>query len=159
MTEFSILSNGRIERSAVYVNGEQLRGVKEILLSLDENGTFDAILQYVGVDGLLYTRQMFNEYLDSVQTTEPTFSEEEASRMRLLTVQSDGDIGSTVVFLDNEEQMGIVSLYVHMKSPTHTSGGLRAFFSGKKDIPERAEFKAEITYRNDDDSLSSEELY
>jgi hypothetical protein len=159
MTEFTILSNGRMERTAVYVNGEQLRGVKEILLSLDENGTFDAILQYVGTDGQLYTRQMFNEYLDAVQTTDPTFDEEEASRMRALTVQSDGDIAGTIVFIDGEEQAGIVSLYVHMKSPTHTSGGLRAFFSGKKDIPERTEFKAEITYRNDDDSLSTEELY
>jgi len=46
MATFSIVSNGRIERTFVFFNGEQIAGVKEIFLNINEDGNFDAIIQY-----------------------------------------------------------------------------------------------------------------
>lgn len=159
MPEFAIESNGRIEKTAVYYNGEQLAGVREIFLNLDENGAFDAIIQYQGEDGQMYVKQIFSDYLEMVRTREPSFDEEEAQSLHLLMVASDGDINTTGVFIDDVEQTGIVSLFVHMKPANNTSSGIRGFFGGRPDIPEATEFKAQITYRNDDDSLSTEGIF
>jgi len=159
MPTFGIESNGRIEKTAIYYNGEQLAGVREVFVNLDENGTFDAIVQYVGRDNVLYTKQIFTDYFENVQTREPSFSEEEADSLRLLTVDSEGTIETAHVAINNEEQSGIVSLFVHIKAPNHTSGGLRSVFGGTKEIPERPEFNIQITYRNDDDSLSTEGIF
>lgn len=159
MPEFTIESNGRIEKTAIYYNGDQLAGVREIFLNIDEEGTFDAVVQYTGSDGQLYTKQIFTDYFENAKTREPAFTEEEAEMMRQLTVVSEGDIDTATVLIDGEEQFGIVSLLVHIKSATHTSGGLRSWFGGKKDVPERPEFKVQITYRNDDDSLSTEGVF
>jgi len=147
MPEFSIESNGRIEKTAVYYNGDQLRGVREIMLNLDENGAFDAVVQYQGTDEQLHTKQIFADLLENVQTMEPSFTEEEAAQLRLITIRSDGDINNTFVYINDEEQGGIVSLFLHMKAPAQTSQD------------SRPEFKAEITYRNDDDSLSTEGVF
>jgi hypothetical protein len=76
-----------------------------------------------------------------LQTREPAFTEDEARHMQLLTVESDGDIESTVVARNGEEQFGIVSLYVHLKAP-----------------PED-DFKAEITYREDDGRTTTEGVF
>lgn len=159
MPEFAIESNGRIEKTAVYYNGEQIAGVREIFLNLDESGAFDAVIQYLGEDGELYTKQIFSEYFEKVKMREPSFDEEEARSLHLLMVASDGDINSTVVYIDDVEQTGIVSLFVHMKPPSNTSSGIRGFFGGRPDIPEATEFKAQITYRNEDDSLSTEGIF
>lgn len=159
MPEFSIESNGLLPTTAVYYNGQQLRGVKEIFLNLDEEGTFDAILQYEGSDGQFYTKNVMQDYLENVQLTEPMFTEEEAAQMTLLTVDSDGDIESTIVAINNQEQVGIVSLYVHIKAPTAPEGGLFGFFGGKKEIPERPEFKADIVYREEDGRLTTEGVF
>jgi len=139
MAEFSIESNGRIEKTAIYYNGEQLRGVQEIVLSLDETGVFDAVLQYMGSDKTLHTKQVFTEFLDDMQTMEPSFTEEEAQTLRLLSVHSDGNIENTNVLINNEEQNGIVRLYVHIKV--------------------NEEFKAEITYREEDGALTTEGVF
>lgn len=139
MAEFSIESNGRIEKTAIYYNGEQLKGVREIVLNLEETGTFDAVLQYMGSDKTMHTKQVFSEYLDDIQTMEPSFSEEEAQSLRLLSVHSDGNIEATSVFINNEEQNGIVRLYVHIK------------------VDE--EFKAEVTFREADGSLTTEGVF
>ncbi len=141
MPELSIESNGLLETTAVYYNGEQLRGVRELLLNMDENGTFDAILQYKGADGEMYTRNVLEEYLDNVATGEPSFTEEEAQSLRLLTIDSDGSLENTIVALDGVAQGGIVSLYVHIKAP-----------------PE-VEFTAEITYREEDGQLTREKVF
>ncbi len=117
MPELSIESNGLLETTAVYYNGTQLKGVRELLLNLDENGAFDAIIQYKGQDGSMYTRNVLQEYLDNVATTEPAFTEEEAQSMRLLTVDSDGTLEGTIIALDGYRQDGIVSLYVHISGP------------------------------------------
>lgn len=139
MAEFSIESNGRIEKTAIYYNGEQLRGVQEIVLNLDENGAFDAVLQYMGSDKTVHTKQVFTDYLDDVQTMEASFSEEEAQSLRLLSVHSDGAIEGSSVFINNEEQNGIVRLYVHIKI--------------------NEEFKAEITFREEDGTLTTEGVF
>ena len=159
MPEFSIESNGLLPRTAVYFNGQQLKEVKEIFLNLDENGTFDAIIQYEGGDGEMYTKRVFSEYLERVQTTSPLFTEEESRSLTLLSVHSDGDIESAMVAINNQEQFGIVSLYVHIKAPSEESGGLFDIFKGEKDIPEHPEFKAEIVYREEDGRLTTEGVF
>lgn len=145
MAEFSIESNGRIEMTAVYYNGEQLAGVREVMLNLDENGTFDGVVRYLGSDGDEHSKQIFSEYLENSQTREPAFTEEEARSLRLLTVESDGDIENTHVWIDQQEQFGIVSLFIHIKAPSGTS--------------EPPEFRAEVTYRNDDGTHSTEGVF
>lgn len=153
MPTFAIESNGRLERTAVYLNGEQISGLKEVFLNLDEDGTFDAILQYEGDDKNIYTKSIFTEYLNNIKFVEPSFTEEEASELILFAVDSDGDIEDTVVFIDEEPQDGIVSVFIHIKG-TESKNGIKALFNRDKitDIPE---FRAEITYRNEDDSLET----
>jgi hypothetical protein len=46
-----------------------------------------------------------------------------------------------------------------MKPTTNTSSGIRGWFGGRKDVPDATEFKAMITYRNDDDTLSTEGIF
>ncbi len=160
MAEFSIEGNGRLEKTAVYYNGEQLDGIRELFLNLDENGTFDALMVYEGADARLYTKNVFTDYLENVRTEPPGFTEEEARALSMITVISDGDIGNTVVLRNNEEQFGIVSVYVHIKAPSLPEGrGLRAFFGGSKNIPEATEFKAEIVYREENGSLTTENIF
>jgi len=160
MAEFSIEGNGRLEKTAIYYNGEQLNGVKEIFLNLDENGAFDAILMYVGTDGVAYTKNVFTDYLEKIATEPAGFTEEEARSLSIFTLISEGDIAQTTILRNNEEQGGVVSIYVHIKAPSMPpGGGLRAFFGGQKEIPEHTEFKAEIVYREDDGKLTTEGLF
>lgn len=63
MATFGIESNGRLENTAVYYNGEQLAGLRQVLLNLAEDGTFDAVISYRGEDGRLYTKNPFTDYL------------------------------------------------------------------------------------------------
>lgn len=141
MPELSIESNGRIENTAVYYNGEQLGGVRELMLNLEENGTFDAILTYTDENGQVVTRNVMSDLLEGLQTRDPSFSREEAESMRLLTIASEGDIESTIVSIDGNEQFGIVSLYLHLKAPPETT------------------FRAEVTYREDADRLTTESIF
>lgn len=141
MAEISIESNGRLENTAIYYNGEQVSGVKEIMLNIDENGSFDAILSYTGDDGRVYSKNVLIDFMDKLQTREPAFTEEEAASMRLLTVTSDGSLETTTVVRDGEEQSGIVSLFVDIKAPPETI------------------FKAEITYRESDGQLTTEGVF
>lgn len=141
MPELSIESNGRIENTAVYYNGEQLRGIKELMLSIDENGTFDTILSYADENGRQFTKNVMKDMLEGLQTREPSFSEEEAQSMRLLTISSEGDIESTIVSIDGNEQFGIVSMYLHIVAPPEST------------------IKAEITYRENDGTMTTEGLF
>ncbi len=161
MGNFSIESNGRIQNTAIYYNGEQLGGVREILLNLDEDGTFDAVIQYEGSDRVLYTKKLFVDYLEKIRTTEPAFTEEEAAGLNLLTVESNGDIEETVVLMNDAPLEGLVSLLIQIKggSGGSHSGGLRALFSGKEAQPSEELFRVEATFRNEDDSLSTENLF
>lgn len=158
MATFTIESNGRIEKTAVYFNGEQLGGIKEVFLHLDEEGTFDAILQYEGSDKQLSTKHIFNDYLSNLRVVEPSFTEEESQQLVSLTIESDGDIENTVVLLDNEVLDGIVSIFVHLKG-VESKTGLRNIFKSKTYIPDIPEFRAEITFRNEDESLEMEAIF
>jgi hypothetical protein len=160
MAEFSIEGNGRIERTALYFNGQQLDGVREVFVNITEDGEFDVIVMYVGTDGQSYTKNVFTDYLDNIQTEPAGFTDQEAQSLHLLTIVSDGSLETTVVARNNEEQFGIVRLYVHIKAPSVQEGrGLRSWFGGAKSIPERAEFVAEITYREDNDELTTESVF
>ena len=159
MPKFAIESNGRIEKTAVYYNGEQIAGVKEVFLNLGEDGTFDAVLQYMGSDGVVHAKQIFVDHLDALKTMSPSFTEEEAQQLQLLCVESSGEIENSVVTINDQPLDGITSLIVHIKAPEkQESGGLRSLFSSKK-IPEYTDFKAEMTFRNEDGSLSTENVF
>ena len=158
MPTIGIESNGRLEKTAVYYNGEQIGGLKEIFLNLDEEGTFDSIIQYEGTDKQIYTKQIFTDYFENVRVVEPSFTEEESQELHLLELESNGEIENTVVFFDEETLGGIVSLFLHIKG-TQNKNGIRSMFSLKKNIPEHVEFKAEITFRNEDGSFETENVF
>ncbi len=157
MATFAIESNGRIENTAVYFNGEQIGGVKEIFVNIDEDGTFDSVLQYEGTDKKIYSKDIFNDFLENVRITEPSFTDEEAENLQNITIESNGDLENTEVFINGEFAEGIINLMIHIKGVENKTG-LKAMF-GKSHIPERAEFKAEITFRNDDDSIDVEDIF
>jgi len=157
MPTFSIESNGRLEKTAVYYNAEQLGGIKEILINLDEEGAFDAFIQYEGADKNLYTKQIFTDYFDNVKVVEPTFTEEEAEELQLLTIESEGEIENTVLLMNEEELEGVVSLEIHIKG-TNKASGLKSLFK-QNDLSDKPVFKAEITFRNEDDSLETENIF
>ncbi|MFC2131367.1 tyrosine-type recombinase/integrase [Bacteroidota bacterium] len=152
-----IESNGRLEKTAIYYNGEQLGGIKEMFLNLDEEGAFDAIIQYEGSDKNLHTKQIFTDYFDNIKVVEPTFTEEESQELQLLTIESEGEVEETSVFLNDESLDGIISIMVHIKG-TDQPSGLKAFFKSK-DITDKPVFTAEITFRNEDDSEETETIF
>lgn len=156
MPTFGIESNGRLEKTALYYNGEQLGGVKELFINLDEDGTFDGVIQYEGSDKKIYTKNLFEEHLVNARFVEPSFTEEEAEELHLITIESNGTIESTMVFEYDEPLEGIISLLIHIKG-AETKEGLRSLFSKK--VPEQAEFRAEITFRNEDDSIETENIF
>lgn len=161
MATFGIESNGRLENTAVYYNGEQLAGLQQVLLNITEDGTFDAVIAYRGDDGQLYTRNPFTDYLDHVRTMPPSFSEEEARSMRLLVIESDGNVENTIVYLNDHPLEGIVQLFVNISVPD-TSNKVRRFSLFRRQEPaavERAEFRAEITFREADGSLTTESIF
>jgi hypothetical protein len=158
MATFAIESNGRLEKTAVYYNGQQLGGVKEVFLNLDEEGTFDAIIQYEGTDKEIHTKQIFVDYFDNVRLVEPSFTEEEARNLHIIEVESSGSIDDAVVFYDKEELDGIICLFIHIKG-SNAKNGIRSLFSFKKNIPEQVEFRADITFRNDDGSVDDENVF
>ncbi|MFN4769139.1 MAG: hypothetical protein ACK5JL_03795 [Candidatus Kapaibacterium sp.] len=159
MATVVVESNGRIEKTAVYLNGEQLGGVRELVVNISEDGTFDCVLVYTGDDGQQYTRNPFTEYADHVQTREPAFTEEEASMLQQLSIDSDGSVESTTVCINDEPQDGIVSMFLHIKAPdTQKPTGIRRWFGGARSAG-RAEFNADITYRNSDDSIVTESVF
>jgi hypothetical protein len=159
MPTLGIESNGRLERTAVYFNGEQIAGLKELMLNLDENGTFDAVMQYEGVDKQLYTKNVFLDSLINIRIVEPSFTDEDARNLSLLEIQSDGDIDSTIVARDGE-MSGLVSVFLHLRSANAPKGGLSSIFGTRKNtITEGAVFSGEFVFRNDDDSLSTENIF
>ncbi len=156
MAELSIESNGTIELTAVYYNGQQLGGLSEIFLNLSEDGTFDAVISYNGTDGKEYIKNPFTDYLDNVQYREPSFTEEEAKQLHLLTIISDGEIDSTTVYFDNEIVDGLVNLFVHIKAPKKSKASI---FSASKKFVEGAIFKATFTFRYEGGIIKTEEIF
>ncbi|ROL59205.1 hypothetical protein D9V87_06325 [Bacteroidetes/Chlorobi group bacterium MS-B_bin-24] len=158
MAVLSIESNGTIEMTAVYYNGQQLAGISELFLNLDEDGTFDAVISYTGSDGVEYLKNPFVDYLDNVIFREPAFTEEEASQLHLLTIESDGDIENTTVYYDEEPLDGLVNLFVHIKSPAKNKSGIASVFKKVKPV-EGAVFKATFTFRYPGDVIKTEEIF
>jgi hypothetical protein len=158
MATFTLESNGMLDKTAVYYNGQQLGGIKEVYLNMDEEGTFDAVIQYEGTDKQLYTKDIFKDYLTNVRVTEPSFTEEEGQELQLLEIESSGDIESSSVFFNGDPLEGIVELFIHIKGSKNKTG-LRSLFSARREIPEEMEFKAEITFRNEDDSIETEAIF
>ena len=157
MPTFSIESNGLLEKTAVYYNGQQIGGIREIYLFLSEDGTFDSIIQYQGTDKNIHTKNIFLETLSKVKVSEPSFTDEEARELRLLTIESDGNIETTNVYIDDNLEGGIVMLLVHIKAMVG-GNGIKSIFS-RKPVPELVEFRAEITYRNDDETIETETIF
>lgn len=160
MRTFGIESNGRLENTAIYYNGEQLGGVREVFLNMDENGTFDAVITYEGTDKKLYTKAIFEDYFENVKVRPPSFTEEEARRLKLLLVDSDGDINNTTLTLNNEPLDGVTELFVHIKSgkSDERAGGVRGLFGGDKQA-DPTTFRAEVTFRYDNGSTETERIF
>jgi len=159
MPELSIESNGRLEKTAVYYNGEQIRGIKEILLNLDENGTFDAVIQYEGLDKNIYTKNIFLEELANIRFTSPAFTEEESKHLNLLQLTSNGDIADTSVGFNGSMLDGLVSLFLHIRSPNAPKEGIMKIFSDDDEEYKAAAFKSEFVFRNQDDSITRESIF
>lgn len=158
MRELSIESNGSLEKTAVYINGEQIGGIHQLMLHISEDGDFDTILVYEGTDKQMYTKNLFTDYLDNIKKTPPTFTEEEAQYLRLLTVTSDGELSNTLVYINEEEQMGLTDLLVQIQRGTQVQKSLTTLFK-KQEPGERPVFRAEAQYRNEDDSISTELIF
>ncbi len=158
MATFAIESNGRIEKTAIYFNGEQLGGLKELLLNLNEDGTFDTVIQYTGTNDKLYIKNIFQDTLENIKVVQPSFTEEEAKTLTQLVVESDGDINNTDLLMNGETLSGVVNIFVHIKSNKMKESGLKSIF-GKSDESFNADFKSEITYRNEDGSLDTERIF
>lgn len=156
MATLAIESNGRIEKTAVYYNGDQIGGLKEIFINLDEEGTFDTIIQYENTSGDIVTKNIFEDYLSDIKVVPPSFTEAEAKNLTLLIIESDGEIDNTQLFINNEALLGVINVFIHIKS-AKAKGGISSIF--KKSIPETAEFKADITFRNDDDTIETERIF
>jgi hypothetical protein len=160
MRELSIESNGSLEKTAVYLNGEQLGGIHQMMLHISEDGDFDTILVYEGTDKQMYTKHLFTDYLDNIKKVPPTFTEEEAEFLRLLTITSDGNLENTMVYINDEPQDGIVDLIIQIQRGTPAQrGGIGAMFKKQQDTGERPVFRAEIQYRNEDGSISTEQIF
>jgi hypothetical protein len=159
MVELSIESNGRIEKTAVYINGEQIGGIKELMVHISEDGDFNSVIVYEGTDTVIRTKNLFGEYLDNLRTVEPTFSEEEAQYLNLLTIQSEGMLESTFVLLNDMEQEGITELLLHIRRGDAPQGSLWSRIRGQVPSADGATFRAEITYREANGTLSTENVF
>ncbi|MBN8574946.1 MAG: hypothetical protein J0M05_13610 [Candidatus Kapabacteria bacterium] len=160
MRTLTIESNGRIEKTAIYINGEQIAGIKELFLNLDEDGTFDAVIQYEGKDKIIYNKALFSDYLEQMKTREPSFSDEEASELQQLTIESDGEIENSVVLINEEIAEGLVNVLIHIKAGANTEkSGFMGLFKGKQSLAEGTTFKVEATFRNEDDTLETERIF
>jgi hypothetical protein len=160
MVELSVESNGRIEKTAVYINGEQIGGIKELMVHISEEGDFDGVLVYEGTDKIVRTKSVFSEYLDGLRTVEPTFNEEEAQYLNLLTIQSEGVLENTFVLINDAEQEGITDLFLHIRRGDAPESSFWSRLRGQ--VPQRGEgatFRAELTYREAHGALTTENVF
>lgn len=154
---FALESNGFLEKTACYINGQQVGGLKEVFINIEEEGIFDAIIQYEAKDKQVYTCQIFKDSLQNIKIVEPSFTEDEANQLALLEIESDGTVDNTAVFYNNEELTGVVSLFIHIKAIAGNKG-IQSLFS-KPINNEQVIFKTEIIFRNEDNTLSSESIF
>lgn len=159
MPVFEIESNGMIEDTLIHINGRQISGLKEIFVNIDEDGTFDSLIKYTGSDGKLYTKNIFSDFLDNLQLSAPTLTVEEAQNLRPLTIDSDGSLENTIVAIDDYEQDGVVSLFVHIVAPSGIKKPGFTLFKKEESDYSPGNFVAEITYRNTDNSVETEKIF
>lgn len=158
MATLSLESNGLLEKTAVYYNGNQVAGIKELMVILDEDGTFESLIQYEGTDKQIYTKQIFSDYLTNIKTVPPSFTEEDAANLQLFTIESNGDIDDTTILINDENQLGVVRVLLQIKA-TPAKSNIASFFKKKEIVLEDVTFTAEITYRNDDESIETEDIF
>lgn len=158
MATLGIESNGTIEKTAIYYNGQQLGGLRELFLNLNEDGTFDSVIVYLGSDGNEYTKNPFSDYLDNVQFREPSFTEEEASNLQLVEIESDGNIENTTVYYNSEFLDGLVELFIHIKSPTQNKSRISSLFKSGR-VSEGTNFIANFTFRYENGNIITEEIF
>ncbi len=157
MRTVAIESNGLIERTAVYINGQCIGGIRELMIHLSEDGDFDSVITYKGTDGQIRTKELLVDYLENLQVLPPPFTEEEAAQLQLLEIETDGDIDSTVVYWNGEPLTGIVDLLIHIReggTPSRWGKFLGQQGTGDQDV-----FVAEITFREEDGSLTTERIF
>ncbi|MFM7341058.1 MAG: hypothetical protein ACKO2H_13200, partial [Bacteroidota bacterium] len=95
MRTVTIESNGRIEKTAIYINGEQIAGIKELLIAIDEESNFNAIISFEDNIGNVHTKQLFTDDLSSLKRKDPTFSMEDSEYLQSFTIESNGDLQET----------------------------------------------------------------
>jgi hypothetical protein len=142
MRTLAIESNGRLENTAMYFNGEMIRGVRDLMLNLDETGAFETVVQYKDASGKIHSHQLFVEHLEGLQTVSNDDLPEKGMELRQLVIESTGNIEETTVFINEEPQDGIVSLFLKL----HKDGT-------------DEEFSAQVTYRNADGSTATEDIF
>jgi len=163
MASLSIESNGRLERTLIYYNGEQIAKVKELLIHIDEDGTFESVIKYEGKTGVIQTKQIFDDYLQDLITLEPSLTEEEAQGLHLLTIESDGTLNNTMVFINDVPQEGLCNLFLQLQGNSETEEEDKSFFSWLKEDKNKkfinSSFKAEITYRYEDNNTETQNIF
>lgn len=159
MISISIVSNGRLEKTAVCVNGEQISGIRELFINIDEEGDFNSIIKYLGNNNEVLVKDIFNDDLSLLQISEPSFTEEELMSLQTLKIESDGDLDNTFVYWNEEAQEGIISLFIHIKAPSkEKKSGIGGIF-GKTTTLADSICNAEITFREMDDSITVEKVF
>ncbi len=156
MRTVAIESNGFIERTAVYINGQCVGGIRELMIHLTENGDFDSVIVYKGTDGKEYSKELLVDYLENLPILPPPFTGEEAQSLNLLEIETDGDIESTVVFWNGEPLTGIVDLLIHIRESGRPSSWPKLL---RNDSDSSDIFIAEITFREEDGSLTTEKIF
>lgn len=159
MLSITIVSNGRLERTAVYINGEQVASIRELFISINEDGEFNSAIKYLSSEKEELVKDPFNDELSLIQITEPSFTEEELENLQSITIESDGDLDNTMVFWNDEAQEGIISLFLHIKAPSkEKKQGLSGMF-GKTTTMADSVCTAELTFREFDDSITVEKVF
>ena len=160
MRTISIESNGRIEKTAIYVNGEQVSGISELLISIDEDGTFNTIISFEDQSGNIHTKNLFSDDLSLLKRKDPSFSIEDSIQLQVFTIESDGNLENTSLYMNEEFIEGVISIMIHLKANFHKQKQtlLSSLFS-KKQLASEIYFQTEIVYRNSDDTHSIESIF
>ncbi|NBO70714.1 hypothetical protein EBV26_09570 [bacterium] len=160
MRTVTIESNGRIEKTAIYINGEQITGIKELLIAIDEESNFNAIISFEDNIGNVHTKQLFTDDLSSLKRKDPTFSMEDSEYLQSFTIESNGDLQETSLFIKDEFIEGVISILIHIKVDIQDSktGFLSSIFDKKPKFTNTM-FSNEIVFRNPDGTQSIETIF
>jgi len=159
MRTITIESNGRLERTAIYVNGEQVTGVRELLISIDEEGTFNSIISFIDGRGIQVTKQLFTDDISQLQRKDAAFTSEESSQLQSFSIESDGELEQTSLFMNDEFVEGVISIMIHIKIETsQPSSSLFSLFKKHRNVHQNL-FQTEIVFRNSDGTQSVETIF